>query len=45
VRHLGGVLEEKAEIFQFVHLTFQEFPAVRRVVKQRQEALPSLQSH
>jgi predicted NACHT family NTPase len=29
VRYRGGLLEERAELFQFVHLTFQEFLTAR----------------
>lgn len=42
VRSRGGLLEERSELFQFVHLTFQEFLAARLLAKQRQEAWPAL---
>ncbi|MCP4164900.1 MAG: SUMF1/EgtB/PvdO family nonheme iron enzyme, partial [Chloroflexi bacterium] len=42
VRGRGGLLEERAELFQFVHLTFQEFLAARLLVKQRKHALAGL---
>ena len=45
MRHRGGLLEEKAELFQFLHLTFQEFLVARWLAKQRHEALPHLQPH
>ncbi|MCP4548639.1 MAG: SUMF1/EgtB/PvdO family nonheme iron enzyme, partial [bacterium] len=45
VRYRGGLLEERAEFFQFVHLTFQEFLAARVVAKQRQDGWPRLLSH
>jgi len=45
VRHRGGLLEEKAELFQFLHLTFQEFLVARWLTKQRHEGLPHLQPH
>src|SRR4029450_10868617 len=45
VRYRGGLLEERAELFQFVHLTFQEFLTARRLGKQRQGACPHLQPH
>jgi len=35
VRYRGGLFEERAEFFQFVHLTFQEFLAARLLAKQR----------
>lgn len=35
VRYRGGLFEERAEFFQFVHLTFQEFLAARLIAKQR----------
>jgi formylglycine-generating enzyme required for sulfatase activity len=43
VRYRGGLLEERAELFQFVHLTFQEFLAARWLAKQRQAAWEHLQ--
>lgn len=45
VRHRGGLLEEKAELFQFVHLTFQEFLVARWLAKQRHGAWPHLLPH
>jgi hypothetical protein len=45
VRHRGGLLEEKAEIFQFAHLTFQEFLAASWLAKRRQVAWSQLQPH
>jgi formylglycine-generating enzyme required for sulfatase activity len=45
VRYRGGLLEERAEFFQFVHLTFQEFLAARLLAKQRQAGWPRLQPH
>ena len=45
VRYRGGLLEERAELFQFVHLTFQEFLTARWLAKQRQAAWPHLQPH
>ncbi|RLC75407.1 MAG: hypothetical protein DRJ03_20915 [Chloroflexi bacterium] len=45
VRYRGGLLEERAEFFQFVHLTFQEFLAARLLAKQRQGGWPSLLPH
>jgi hypothetical protein len=45
VRHRGGLFEEKAELFQFVHLTFQEFLAARWLAKRCREAFPHLQHH
>ena len=44
VRYRGGLLEERAELFQFVHLTFQEFLTARWLAKQRQGAWEHLQS-
>lgn len=44
VRERGGLFEERAELFQFVHLTFQEFLTARWVVKQRQAGLEGLPS-
>lgn len=38
VRQRGGLLEEKAQLFQFVHHTFQEFLVARWLAKQRQGA-------
>lgn len=45
VRSRGGLLEERAELFQFAHLTFQEFLAARLIAKRREKGLPDLQSH
>ena len=45
VRDRGGMLEEKAELFQFMHLTFQEFLTAHWLAKQRQEAWAHLQPH
>ena len=42
VRLRGGLFDERAELFQFAHLTFQEFLAARLLVKQRQEGLKTL---
>ncbi len=41
VRLRGGLFEERAELFQFAHLTFQEFLAARLLVKQRSDGLKS----
>ncbi len=45
VRSRGGVLEEKAGLFQFAHLTFQEFLAARLLAKDRDKSLPNLVAH
>jgi formylglycine-generating enzyme required for sulfatase activity/energy-coupling factor transporter ATP-binding protein EcfA2 len=45
VCYRGGLLEERAEFFQFVHLTFQDFLAARLLAKQRQEGWARLLSH
>ena len=45
VRYRGGLLEEKADRFQFLHLTFQEFLVARWLAKQRQAAWSTLQPH
>ena len=37
VRYRGGLLEERGEFFQFVHLTFQEFLAARLLAKRRED--------
>ena len=42
VRSRGGLFEERAELFQFVHLTFQEFLAARLLAKRRHTALTDL---
>jgi len=42
VRLRGGLFEERAELFQFVHLTFQEFLTARLLVKMRREGLNNL---
>lgn len=43
VRSRGGLLEERAELFQFAHLTFQEFLAARLLAKDREKSLPILE--
>lgn len=43
VRSRGGLLEERAELFQFAHLTFQEFLAARLLAKDRDKSLPILE--
>jgi formylglycine-generating enzyme required for sulfatase activity len=45
IYHRGGLLEEKARLFQFIHLTFQEFLAAYWLAKQRDAAFPILQPH
>jgi len=45
VRHRGGLLEERVELFQFVHLTFQEFLVARWLAKRRHGAWPHLRPH
>jgi formylglycine-generating enzyme required for sulfatase activity len=45
VRARGGLFEERAELFQFIHLTFQEFLAARILAKQREQSLPGLIEH
>ncbi len=45
VRARGGLLEERADLFQFIHLTFQEFLAARFLAKQREAAWPLLKEH
>ena len=45
VRLRGGLLEERADLFQFAHLTFQEFLAAHWLAKQRDAAFPVLQPH
>ncbi|MGH8569741.1 MAG: hypothetical protein ACREXU_17495 [Gammaproteobacteria bacterium] len=35
VRDRGSLLEERAELFQFTHLSFQEFLAARSLAKRR----------
>ena len=42
VRLRGGLFEERAELFQFVHLTFQEFLAARLLAKERQTAFAQI---
>lgn len=42
VRDRGSLFEERAELFQFVHLTFQEFLAARRLTKRRDKAWAEL---
>ncbi|HNS03945.1 MAG TPA: SUMF1/EgtB/PvdO family nonheme iron enzyme [Anaerolineae bacterium] len=45
VRYRGGLFEERAEFFQFSHLTFQEFLAARLLARQREAGRPTLQPH
>jgi formylglycine-generating enzyme required for sulfatase activity len=45
VRSRGGLLEERAELFQFTHLTFQEFLAARRLAKDREQSLGLLRDY
>lgn len=45
VRYRGGLFEERAEFFQFTHLTFQEFLAARLLAKQRAGGQKVLASH
>jgi len=45
VRYRGGLFEERAELFQFVHLTFQEFLAARYLAKERDKILQELKQH
>ena len=45
VRSRGGLFEERAELFQFAHLTFQEFLAARLLTKDREKSLPRLKEH
>jgi formylglycine-generating enzyme required for sulfatase activity len=45
VRMRGGLFEERAEMFQFIHLSFQEFLAARLLAKQRKEAFAVLKDH
>jgi formylglycine-generating enzyme required for sulfatase activity/energy-coupling factor transporter ATP-binding protein EcfA2 len=42
VRERGGLLEERGDLFQFLHLTFQEFLAARYIAKRREEGWTSL---
>ena len=43
VRSRGGLFEERAESFQFLHLSFQEFLAARWIVKQREKGWVELE--
>jgi formylglycine-generating enzyme required for sulfatase activity len=45
VRQRGGLFEERGEIFQFVHLTFQEFLAARIIAKRRGDLLKILKKY
>jgi len=45
VRYRGGLFEERAEFFQFIHLTFQEFLAARLLAKQRAAGRETLAGH
>ena len=42
VRYRGSLFEERDELFQFVHLTFQEFLAARYIFHQKDRLLESL---
>ena len=42
VRDRGSLFEERAELFQFTHLSFQEFLAARLLAKRRAEAFARL---
>ncbi|MBE2233803.1 MAG: SUMF1/EgtB/PvdO family nonheme iron enzyme, partial [Anaerolinea sp.] len=44
-RHRGGLFEERAEFFQFSHLTFQEYLAARLLAEYRAAGRPMLQPH
>lgn len=43
VRSRGGLFEERAELFQFAHLTFQEFLAARLLAKDREKSFTILE--
>jgi len=45
VRYRGGLFEERAEFFQFMHLTFQEFLAARLLAQQREAGRATLAGH
>ena len=45
MRYRGGLFEERAEFFQFTHLTFQEFLAARLMAKQRAAGRQTLAGH
>ncbi len=45
VRLRGGLLDERAELFQFAHLTIQEFLAARYLAKEREKAFTALAGH
>jgi formylglycine-generating enzyme required for sulfatase activity len=42
IRLRGGLFEERGELFQFAHLTFQEFLAARWLAKEREGGLNTL---
>jgi formylglycine-generating enzyme required for sulfatase activity len=42
IRLRGGLFEERGELFQFAHLTFQEFLAARWLAKERENGLSTL---
>lgn len=42
IRLRGGLFEERGELFQFAHLTFQEFLAARWLAKERENGLTTL---
>jgi formylglycine-generating enzyme required for sulfatase activity len=45
VRSRGGLFEERAELFQFLHLTFQEFLTAYHLVKEREAGLVKLETY
>ena len=45
MRSRGGLFEERAQLFQFTHLTFQEFLSARLLTKEREKSLPNLETY
>ena len=45
IRYRGSLYEERDELFQFVHLTFQEFLAARYIFHQKDRVLTDLSSN